>query len=98
MAVVDAQHDTAERACGVVPVVKARRRERIDPIESKPFPGRLAVDSTHVVSALLTVEEREPSDVFRVENIIAVWAYKVHRPVLQKYLPQHLVVRTMGFF
>ena len=71
VAVVDPQHDPAVRAGGVVPVVEARRAERVDPVEQVVPTGRLAVYPTEYVAALLALEQAEPRPVLRVEDVLA---------------------------
>jgi len=55
----------------VVPVVEARRAERIQPIKKVVPTGRLAVNSTEYVAALLALEQAEPGPVLRVEDVLA---------------------------
>ena len=70
VAVVDAQHHPAVRAGGVVPVVEARRAERVDPVEEVVPTGWVGVYTTEYEAALLALEQAEPGPVFRVKDVL----------------------------
>ena len=71
VAVVDAEHDPAVRAGGVVPVAEARRAERVDPVEEVVPTGWVGVYPTEYEAAPLALEQAKPGPVLRVEDVLA---------------------------